>query len=44
MYVDVPCIPYPCESILHNTINYVHLLSLPNSTLMSCTEWNQPTC
>lgn len=26
----------------NNTINYIHFLSWPEFTLMSCTKWNQP--
>jgi len=37
-------IAYPHEPIVHNTITYVHFLSLPDFTLMTCTEWNQPGC
>jgi len=45
MCVDIPCnlaVAYRYEPILHNTIIYVHFLSLPVFTLVTCTEWNQP--
>ena len=42
MYVQVPCIPAWAHIAQHNTINYVHFWSLPEFTLMTCTEWNQP--
>jgi len=29
------------KGLSHNTINYVHFLSLPQ---MTCTKWNQPRC
>jgi len=31
---------YPHAPILHNAINYVQFLSLPDFTQMTCTEWN----